>query len=73
MDIEGAERKALEGAELTLKNSNNIQLAVCTYHCKNDPEFIADLMIKNGYSIEFSEGFMFWKQRLSKGVIRCIK
>ncbi len=73
MDIEGAERKALEGATSTLKNSTNIQLAVCTYHCKNDPEYIADLMIKNGFSTEFSEGFMFWKHRLSKGVIRCIK
>lgn len=73
MDIEGAERKALEGAASTLRNSTNIQLAVCTYHCENDPEYIADLMIKNGFNIEFSDGFMFWKKRLSKGLIRCIK
>ncbi len=73
MDIEGAERNALEGAKNTLRHSNNIQLAVCTYHRQNDPEYISELMIKNGYSIEFSEGFMFWNKRLSKGVIRCIK
>jgi hypothetical protein len=73
MDIEGAERKALEGATNILMNSNNIQLAICTYHRENDPEYIANLMIKYGYSIEFTEGFMYWNKRLSKGVIRCIK
>lgn len=73
MDIEGAERIALEGANNTLKNSKNIQLAICTYHCENDPDYIANQLANNGFSIEFTEGYMFWNKRISKGVIRGIK
>lgn len=73
MDIEGAERIALEGAEQTLKNSTNIQLAVCTYHRIGDPEYIAGLLEARGFSCEFSEGLMYWNKRVSKGVVRARK
>ena len=73
MDIEGAERIALEGAAKTLASGSNIQLAVCTYHRKGDPEHVAKLLSGYGYSIEFSEGLMYWNKRVSKGVIRCKK
>ena len=73
MDIEGAERLALEGAEKILKQGKNNHLAICTYHRKNDPEYISNLMSGYGYSFEFSEGYMYWNKRLSKGVIRCHK
>ncbi len=73
MDIEGAERIALEGADQILKTGKNIQLAICTYHRKNDPEYISNLLSGYGYSIEFSEGLMYWNKRVSKGVIRCKK
>lgn len=71
MDIEGAERMALEGATNTLQTGKNIQLAVCTYHRKNDPEYVRNLLSGYGYSTEFSEGLMYWNKRVSKGVIRC--
>lgn len=71
MDIEGAERMALEGAKKTLMTGRNIQLAICTYHRKGDPEYMANLMKNFGYSVEFSEGLMYWGKKLSKGVIRC--
>lgn len=70
MDIEGAERMALEGAKETLKG-RNIQLAICTYHRKGDPEYMEALMKKSGYTTEFSDGLMYWNKRLSKGIIRC--
>ncbi|MCI0750280.1 MAG: FkbM family methyltransferase [Flammeovirgaceae bacterium] len=70
MDIEGAERSALEGAKATLATGRNIQLAICTYHRQGDPEFMADLLTGYGYSIEFSNGFMYWNKRISKGIIR---
>jgi hypothetical protein len=73
MDIEGAERKALEGAEHTLRTGKNIQLAVCTYHRPGDPEYMAKLLTSYGYSVEFSDGLLYWKKRVSKGVIRCKK
>jgi hypothetical protein len=71
MDIEGAERMALEGAKKTLATGKNIQLAICTYHRKGDPEYMESLMKRLGYSTEFSEGLMYWGKKLSKGVIRC--
>lgn len=70
MDIEGAERPALEGAQETLKHGKNIQLAVCTYHREGDPEFVYRLLSEYGYTSEFSNGLMYWNKRLSKGVIR---
>ncbi|MFN8336279.1 MAG: FkbM family methyltransferase [Cyclobacteriaceae bacterium] len=73
MDIEGAERMALEGARQTLSNGKDIQLAVCTYHRKRDPEYMETLLTGLGYQIEFSEGLMYWNKRVSKGVIRAKK
>jgi hypothetical protein len=73
MDIEGAERMALDGAMKTLATGNNIQLAICTYHRKGDPEYMEHLMKTLGYSVEFSEGLMYWNKRLSKALIRCKK
>lgn len=73
MDIEGAERIALEGARQTLANGRDIQLAICTYHRIGDPEFIDNFVKDLGFSTEFSEGLMYWNKRVSKGVIRCKK
>ena len=73
MDIEGAERIALEGAAKTLESGKNIQLAVCTYHRKNDPEYIATLLQRYGFSTEFTDGLMYWNKRVSKGVVRARK
>ena len=71
MDIEGAEQSALSGSLNTLRSGRNIKLAVCTYHKKEDPGIISNLMSSLGYSFEFTEGFMYWQKRLSKGIIRC--
>lgn len=69
MDIEGAERMALEGAKETMKG-RNIRLSVCTYHRKGDPEFMEEMLKKAGYSTEFTKGMMYWDKKLSKGIIR---
>jgi hypothetical protein len=71
MDIEGAEQLAIRGATNTLKNGKNIHLAVCTYHRKNDPEIISNLLSTLGYSFEFTQGLLYWQKRLSKAIIRC--
>lgn len=73
MDIEGAERIALEGADKTLRTATNIQLAICTYHRVGDPEYIAGLLTDRGFTYEFSDGLMYWNKRVSKGVIRARK
>lgn len=73
MDIEGAERMALKGAEKTLSNGTNIQAAICTYHKVGDPEFMEYFFKRLNFTTEFSDGLMYWNKRLSKGVIRCKK
>jgi Methyltransferase FkbM domain len=70
MDIEGAERMALEGAQKILQTGKNIQVAVCTYHRSGDPEFMEKFLTGYGFKTEFSDGLMYWNKRLSKGMIR---
>lgn len=73
MDIEGAERRAFSGAVNLLNQGTEIQLAVTTYHRKGDPEYLQNLFESNGFKCEFSDGYMYWGGKLSKGVIRCRK
>lgn len=71
MDIEGAEKSALKGAAETLKNGKHNRLAVCVYHRDEDPAYISGLMQSFGYKTEFTNGYIYWANRLSKGVVRC--
>ncbi len=57
MDIEGMEYQALEGAE-NLLASNNVKLALCVYHEKNDNQRITDWLRKRGYYTHNSDGFI---------------
>jgi hypothetical protein len=58
MDIEGAEIQALKGAKKLLF-SQNIDIAVCTYHYPEDYERIYDLLVSYGYNdISNSEGYL---------------
>lgn len=70
MDIEGAERMALAGAAQTLQTGKNIAVAVCTYHRPDDPAHMQKLLTGYGFSVEFSDGYMYWGKRISKAVIR---
>lgn len=71
MDIEGAERPALAGAMTTLQKGKNIDLVICTYHSKNDPEIISNFVSNLGYTFAFTPGLIYWNKGFSKGVIRC--
>lgn len=71
MDIEGAEKSALKGATQTLQNGKNNRLAVCVYHRDEDPAFISGLMQSMNYKTQFTNGYIYWANRLSKGVVRC--
>lgn len=73
MDIEGSELVALNGALKTLKSGLNIQLAVCTYHRKGDPEIISDLLSSIEFQNEFTNGLMYWDKKFSKGILRSKK
>ena len=56
MDIEGAEYKALSGAVETIQSSNQLCLAVCTYHNHNDADEFAMFFKKLNYVTNFTKG-----------------
>ena len=58
MDIEGYEKPALLGAERLLKESGDLKLAVCSYHCREDEEWIRNYLEQYGFETEVSKGFM---------------
>lgn len=57
MDIEGMELEALQGAEKVLLK-NEIKLAICVYHQKNDNELISQWLQKRGYHFKNTKGFV---------------
>lgn len=57
MDIEGMELQALKGAEKVI-NSSKLQLAVCTYHNKEDNIEISHWLNKRKYKITHSHGLV---------------
>jgi len=70
MDIEGAELLALQGATKILTDSKDIQLAICTYHGKDDFKKISCLFSEKGLYCEYSNGKIFLNNEFRIGVIR---
>jgi hypothetical protein len=58
-DIEGAELNMLTGSEKTLTSAVDLKLLLCTYHRNDDAEKIKLVLENNGFSTEFSNGYMF--------------
>lgn len=58
MDIEGYEKPALLGAERLMRESQNLTCAICSYHCKEDEEWIRNYLQKYGFTIEVSAGYI---------------
>lgn len=57
MDIEGAEKRALTGAQELLKE-NAPKLAVCTYHKRSDYQDISEWLSQRGYTVKSSRGYV---------------
>lgn len=82
MDIEGGEEESLKGAKMLLENSSNMKAAICCYHSEEDENILSSQMMKYGFSVSVSEGYMWfpyaYKQKyvstkLVHGVLRCAK
>lgn len=58
MDIEGAEKAALAGAEKTLERCENIRCAICAYHCREDEQSVRRILEEHGFTTEVSRGYM---------------
>ncbi len=57
MDLEGNESNALKGAEKLLQY-DNLKLACCLYHKKEDEKELIEILIKSGFKVEVSDGYM---------------
>ena len=68
VDIEGAERKFLEGAMNILKR-NNVRLSLCTYHNYEDACEFKEILEEMGYETRFTSGWIFARGDFVKGVL----
>lgn len=59
MDIEGAELKALKGANMILKKINT-KLAITTYHTNDAAKELYEYLDSLGYKCEWSNGYMLF-------------
>ncbi len=59
MDVEGYEKKVLQGAKQLIRNAAIHKLAVCVYHNHEDEEIIRE-MLKDNYTFEVSKRYMAW-------------
>lgn len=81
MDVEGAEIDSLKGASKVLKNSKDIQCAICAYHRKNAERDIRHILEKHGFYTSTTQGYMFFKEdadswidaELRHGLVRATK
>jgi len=77
-DIEGAELSMLKGATSILQR-NNLKFDICAYHKHNDAKELSEVLIKNGFTSEFSKGYMLFMldtlspPYLRRGLIRATK
>lgn len=70
MDIEGAERSALAGAETLFGQTKRLDFAVCTYHRADDFKVVSKLLDRYGCSHAPRAGYLYYKHRLRICLIR---
>lgn len=59
IDVDGAEQELICGAEQTISSSLK-RMAICTYHKPNDNKDFSEYLVKKGYRIKNSNGYMLF-------------
>ena len=79
IDAEGAEEDILNGCKTLLSSERQLKLALCCYHKPNDDKKFNDFLLKKGFSVSFSKGYMIFKYPetffppyLRKGIARAV-
>lgn len=79
IDAEGAEESILKGSKQLLEK-NNLKIAACTYHRKDDDKLLSDILSDAGFKCAFSNGYMIfiYDEELSppylrRGLVRATK
>jgi hypothetical protein len=70
MDIEGYEQAALRGASNLLREAQDIDFSICTYHRKNDAIEIAGMLHSFGFECEQTDGYFYLQKDFRKAIIR---
>ena len=80
MDVEGYEKKVIEGSNNILLNEKDLKLNVCTYHKQDDGIEFKKILSELNFNIEFSKGYMLSiypsenkEPYLRKGLLRAQK
>ncbi len=58
MDIEGYEKPALLGGKQILQQAKDVRCAICSYHCREDEEWLKDFFVQLGCETTTSSGYM---------------
>jgi len=69
MDIEGAERNALEGGKSIFSEIGTLEFAVCVYHKKDDMKVISQFLDRHNCSYIPREGFLYTNHSFRTGVL----
>lgn len=70
MDIEGYERKALQGCEKLLKESRNLSGAICIYHLHDDEAIIKEYLHNRGCEISVQPGYLYFEKEMRHAILR---
>lgn len=80
IDVEGAEYDLLCGAKNILQSNNPLKIVIAAYHRHNDEITLRDILINNGFKVQYSKGYMLsvWddiikEPYLRRGLIKAIK
>jgi hypothetical protein len=80
IDAEGAEDEILNGCEALISSNRQLKLALCCYHKPNDDKKFNEFLVKRGFSVSFSQGYMIYKNPetfsppyLRRGIARAVK
>ncbi len=79
IDVDGFERKLLQGCENILNTYSKLKLAICTYHNQDDAKEFNDYLVKKRFNTSFSHGYMifYWGKikppYIRRGLIRASK
>ncbi len=60
IDVEGMERKVLNGMNDLLSGKTALKIAVCTYHWQNDAVEFERLLKNKNFNTQFSDGYMLY-------------
>lgn len=73
MDIEGFERKALQGSKELMQKSKNISGSVCIYHLHDDEEIVGGILHENACTTTIQPGYLYFENELRHAVMHFCK